>query len=380
MLQAAWSLPERSQVAVDVGANDQKIARYVLTTVLVVLGAWVLRHFLSALAWAVVLGIATSPWYERWLARFRGRWRHAGAALSFTLLVGLLLLIPLIYGGVVAVREAIKLVHSFIDSSHGGTLGLPQWLLQLPIIGEWVRQTWQELTTADGGAAAVRQARPELIVWTRVLGVEVFRRIVTLVFTLLTLYFVYRNRERLRSEVPMVCRRLFGPTVDRLLLRAAEAIRATVDGIVIVALAEGAVMGGVYAAAGAPHPILSGAITGVFAMVPFAAPLVFCVLALILVSHGALAGGIAILVAGSVVLFLADHFVRPAIIGGGAQLPFLWVLLGILGGVESFGLVGLFLGPALMAALVALWRGWVADATTHAAQGPAAALDTKPAE
>lgn len=349
-------------MAADSGANAQKVARYFLTALLVLLGGWMLRHFLSALAWAVVLGIATSPWYERWLARFHGRWRHTWAALSFTFLVGLLLLIPLIYGGVVAVREAIHLVHSIIDSSHNGSLGLPDWVVQLPVIGDWVRQLWSEgLAGGPGGAAAVRQARPELLEWTRVLGIEVFRRIVTLVFTLLTLYFVYRNRERLRTEVPQVCERLFGPTVDRLLKRAVDAIRATVDGIVIVALAEGAVMAGVYAAAGVPHPILSGAITGVFAMIPFAAPLVFGVLALILLTQGALAGAIAVIVGGSVVLFLADHFVRPAIIGGGAQLPFLWVLLGILGGVESFGLVGIFLGPALMAALVALWRGWVAE-------------------
>jgi len=65
-------------------------------------------------------------------------------------------------------------------------------------------------------------------------------------------------------------------------------------------------------------------------------------------------------VVGAVLLFIADHFVRPVIIGGGARVPFLWVLLGILGGVESFGLVGIFLGPALMAALCALWRNWSA--------------------
>ena len=60
-------------------------------------------------------------------------------------------------------------------------------------------------------------------------------------------------------------------------------------------------------------------------------------------------------------LFVADHFVRPVIIGGGAKLPFLWVLLGILGGIESFGLVGIFVGPALMAALVSIWRSWVKE-------------------
>jgi len=59
-----------------------------------------------------------------------------------------------------------------------------------------------------------------------------------------------------------------------------------------------------------------------------------------------------------VVVFVADHFIRPVLIGGAIRLPFLWVLLGILGGLETFGILGLFLGPAIMAALISLWREW----------------------
>jgi predicted PurR-regulated permease PerM len=88
---------------------------------------------------------------------------------------------------------------------------------------------------------------------------------------------------------------------------------------------------------------------------------VFGAVALVLGSQGSVGAAIGVLIAGSVVLFVADHFVRPVIIGEGAKLPFLWVLLGILGGIESFGLVGIFLGPALMAALVSLWRSWVTE-------------------
>jgi predicted PurR-regulated permease PerM len=199
------------------------------------------------------------------------------------------------------------------------------------------------------------------------LGVQLLRRLSTLVFTLLTLYFVYLNRESLARDVPRVGRRLFGPTVESLMTRAADAVRATVDGIVLVAVAEGAIMAGVYAIAGAPHPILFGAVTGIFAMIPFAAPVVFGAVALLLASQNAVGAAIGVLVSGGVVLFVADHFVRPVIIGEGAKLPFLWVLLGILGGVESFGLVGIFLGPALMAALVAVWRSWVTESAPDSA-------------
>jgi predicted PurR-regulated permease PerM len=105
-------------------------------------------------------------------------------------------------------------------------------------------------------------------------------------------------------------------------------------------------------------------------MIPFAAPVVFGTVALLLAGQNAVGAAIGVLVSGAVVLFVADHFVRPVIIGEGAKLPFLWVLLGILGGVESFGLVGLFLGPALMAALVSIWRSWVTESQSSTAAGP----------
>jgi predicted PurR-regulated permease PerM len=341
----------------------QKTARYVLMGALVLAGAWMLRHFIPALCWAVVLAIATSSVYDRWLAKFRGRRRHVWAALTFTVIVGTVLLVPLIYGGFVAGREAIAVVREFAASAGSGPPPLPSWLTQMPWLAHWVRDLWVEYLAPGrgGGTPAHVRPSPAMIQWTRIVGLQVARRIVTLAFTLLTLFFVYLERERLSVQVPKMARRLFGSSVDRLLRRVVSAIRAAVDGIVFVAVAEGAIMCGVYALAHAPHPILSGVLTGVFATIPFAAPIVFGTVAIVLVLRGSIAAAVVVAVAGMLVLFVADHFVRPVIIGEGAKLPFLWALLAILGGVESFGLVGLFLGPALMAALLSLWRGWVEE-------------------
>jgi predicted PurR-regulated permease PerM len=93
-------------------------------------------------------------------------------------------------------------------------------------------------------------------------------------------------------------------------------------------------------------------------MGPFGAPLVFGVAALLMLTQGMVLGAALLFCFGMAVAFVADHAIRPVLIGGATRLPFLWVLLGILGGVESFGLLGLFLGPAIMAALILLWREW----------------------
>ncbi len=343
-------------------SGTQKVSRYVLIACLVGLGVWMLRRFLPALCWAVVLAIATSSLYDRWLARFRGRGRQIWAAATFTTLLGIVLIVPLVYGAALAVNEAVSLVRAFIDSARNGPPPLPIGIQELPRVGTWLQGLWLELFDDTGMTSDVfAHARPMVIEWTRLVGVQVARRVVTLVFTLLTLFFVYLNRDRLRKDVPLASRRLFGHTAERLLHRAVEAISATVDGIVLVAVAEGAIMGAAYAIAGASHPVLFGAVTGIFAMIPFAAPVVFCFVALMLAYQGSLAAAVSVFAVCTIVLFVADHFVRPTIIGGGARLPFLPVLLGILGGIESFGLLGIFLGPALMAALVSIWHGWVSE-------------------
>ncbi|HEY6456897.1 MAG TPA: AI-2E family transporter [Steroidobacteraceae bacterium] len=338
-----------------------KTARYVLVGALLLAGGWMLQRFLPALSWAVVLAIATASFYDYWLKRFSGPRRHLWAALTFTAFIGAIVVVPLIYFGFVAVRETAALLHAFAEATHDGPPPLPHWILQLPAIGDWIQTQWLQLIgqAHDEIGSAVVTAHPSLVQWTRRLGLQILHRAVTLGFTLLTLFFVCLNREGLRHDVPFAAQRLFGPTVVPILGGVVAAIRATVDGIVLVAIAEGAIMAGVYALASAPHPILLGTITGIFAMIPFAAPIAFVTVALILGLSGAIGGAIAVLVAGGILLFVSDHLVRPVIIGEGASLPFLWVLLGILGGVEQFGLVGLFLGPALMAALVSVWRSWV---------------------
>lgn len=145
-----------------------------------------------------------------------------------------------------------------------------------------------------------------------------------------------------------------------------SSVHGTVDGLVLVGIGEGFILGVAYVIAGVPHPTLFGLFTAVAAMVPFGAAVAFGIAALVLLVQGSVVSAIVIGVLGMVVTFIADHFVRPVLIGGATRLPFLWVLLGILGGVETWGLLGLFLGPAIMAALMLLWREWAGEG-----EGPA---------
>ena len=339
------------------GRSFQRSAWLVLTAALVVAGVWILWDFLAALAWATIFAIATWPVYRRFCARLSVG-SEVGAPLAFTVLVGLVFIVPAAFLAVQVGHEALALARLAAEVEKSG-INAPDWLGRLPF-GGYLTQWWQA-NLADPNAAAMLLGRLDkgvIIEWTRTVGTQLLRRSTVLVFTLLTLFFLYRDGTSVTRQLTAFADRVFGPAGERLGAHIVTAVRGTVNGLVLVGMGEGALLGIAYAAFGLPRPALLGAFTGVFAMIPFGAPLVFSIGALLLLAQSKLVSAIALFAFGSAVVFVADHFIRPVLIGSAVRLPFLWVLLGILGGLEGFGLVGLFLGPAVMAALIALWREW----------------------
>ena len=109
-----------------------------------------------------------------------------------------------------------------------------------------------------------------------------------------------------------------------------------------------------------PNAVFYTILTTAFAMLPFGAWLAFTVAAVVLISGGG--SGIAaagVFCWGAIVMLAGDHFVWPTLVGGAARLPFLYAFVGIFGGLAAFGLIGLFLGPVIMAALLIVWREWI---------------------
>jgi predicted PurR-regulated permease PerM len=340
--------------------SSQRFGQYALIIVLVALGTWMILDFLPALAWAAVVAIAIWPLLEP--TRWRPRNRTAEAALV-TLLIGLVLIVPLILLGMETARVAVSAAQWLRTAEREG-VPAPEWLLRPPLIGSYLSDWWQSRLSEPGAAAELlgRIDRTVLIDWTRALGMQVFRRLTILIFTFLTLFFLFRDGEALVKQTEQVMGRLFGATGIRLLPQVMNAIRATVNGLVLVGFGEGLLLGIAYAIVGLPNPVLLGALTGILATVPFGAPVVFVAGGVVLFSQSQTEAAVGLIVFGSAVVFVADHFFRPILIGGAARLPFLWVLIGIFGGLETFGLLGLFLGPTLMAVLLALWREWAKPA------------------
>jgi predicted PurR-regulated permease PerM len=343
---------------------SQRVARLGVTAVLVALGLWILWDFVPALAWATVFAVATWPLYTRFVRFVHGdRHPSAFAPLAFTVIVGLVFLVPLAIATIELGREAL-LIARVLPSIDETGLPVPVWLGEIPRLGPYVANWWQANLADPHAAAALlgRLDRGVMIDWIQTLGRQLARRSTVLIFTLLSLFFLYRDGAGLVSDLEALTVRLVGPQGRRVGIQMVHAVRGTVNGLVFVGLAEGVVLGFAYVLLSLPHAIVFAGLTSVLAMIPFGAPVIFGIGALYLLSLYGVIPALVLVAIGAVVVFVADHFVRPVLIGGAVKLPFLWVLLGILGGLEEFGLLGLFLGPTVMAALIALWREWIAAA------------------
>jgi predicted PurR-regulated permease PerM len=351
--------------------NSQQRARLALAAGFVIVGLWILHDFLPALAWAVVLAIALWPLYCRVQRLFPGRVGRIAIPLLVTSAVGLVFAAPLILLGVAIAHEMRLIFPKIVEARHHG-IGMPDIINDIPIIGSSIAEWWNT-NLADPQMAQELIGRVDtrfLAESARQYGGEIIRRFVTFLFTLLTLFFLFRDGGVLAEKLRAFSDRVVGQRGESIGRHMIAAVHGTVVGLVLVGLAEGVILGIVYIAVGLPYPASTGALTGVLAVIPFGAPLIYTVAAIYMFMTGKALAAIVIFAAGSVVVFVADHFIRPVLIGGSARLPFLWVLLGLLGGLETLGFIGLFLGPAIMAALIALWREWTEPPAAEAPSPP----------
>ena len=334
-------------------------ASLIAVLILFLAGLFTLRDFLPALAWAVIFAIGVWPVFER-LAH---RWPQHRRGLLPAAVIAAVVLVFVIPLAMVAVplAEDAGAATRWVEHARQSGVQPPQFLAGMPF-GARLVPLWQHELGQPGQASTLAQSAMKgggLAQTGRHLGSELLHRLVLLGFMLLALLFLLRDADDVTDQLKIASRRAFGTAGEDVGRQMVLSVHGTVNGLVLVGLGEGVLLGVAYWATGVPHPTLFGLFTAILAMIPFGAAIAFCIAGAALLVAGKVVAAIIVIALGLIVTFVADHFVRPVLIGGATRLPFIWVLLGILGGVEGWGLVGLFLGPAIMAALMLLWREWV---------------------
>ncbi len=339
-------------------SRRQRAVGLVAVAILALAGLYTLRDFLPAIVWALVIAIALWPLFQRLALRWPAH-RHGLLPALVIAATVLVLALPLVLIGFPIFRDAHEASH-WLEQARRVGVPAPPFLQHLPG-GAQLTQFWQANLAGPGAMSvfASRAMQGGVLEFGRRFGAAALHRLALVGFMLLALFFVLRHADTVTAQLKTASRRAIGPAGERVALQVVRAVQGTVNGVVLVGLAEGLILGVAYWIAGVPHPALFGLVTALLAMIPFGAYLAIAIAALALLVNDSAVAAMIVAGLGVVVSFLADHFVRPVLIGGATRLPFLWVLLGFLGGFETWGLVGLFIGPALLSVLVLLWREYV---------------------
>jgi predicted PurR-regulated permease PerM len=348
--------------ALSVDARSRQIVRAVLALALIALAAWIASDFLPALAWAIVVAITTWPLYRRFAALIPPPLRRLVAPALFTLIVGVVLLIPLMLALQQLAQVSDAAVRWIAELQKSG-VAVPSWVAQLPFTGDLLVEWWKSnLSDPQAAAQWLRGVNAESVTgWTRSLGGELLHRLLLFLITLIALFFLYRDGGWLTERALATADRFLGDPGERLATKIVEAVRGTVNGTVVVAVVEGIIIGFAYWLVGTPDALLLALLTIAFAMLPLGAEIAVTLVSLMLLVQGfGLLPVLLLWIFGMAVTVIGDNFVWPALVGRSARLPFLLALIGVLGGVQTFGLIGLFIGPVIMAVLLVIWREWIA--------------------
>ncbi|MDF1646674.1 MAG: AI-2E family transporter [Legionellaceae bacterium] len=337
--------------------NHKELISMTLTVAVVLLTLFIIHRFIPSIVWAGIITIATYPLYQRW-ERLFGKQKNISAFL-FTTLLAVLFITPVSWLVSVVVKDLqIFLNYLQVLNRHGGEV--PSFLQDIPFVGKEMVTYWDKNLGEPGHIkhliSNLHLSLTPVSYYAKRISLNLAHRGFQIGFTMLILFFFYRDGQAITQTINQVGESCLGGRWYRYVKKLPGALRGTVNGTIVVGMGVGFLMGACYALVGAPGPTLLGILTGVSAMIPFVVPVVFAVVAMMLWSHGSLLAAVIVVAWGTTVMFTADHFVKPVLIGGAIKLPFLAVLFGILGGLETLGLLGLFVGPIVMVLFITLWQ------------------------
>lgn len=349
--------------------TERQIERIAALTALGLLVAGcflVLGPFLSAVLWAVILSFSTWPLYCRLLSLFGNRSTLAASVMTLLLIVTLIA--PFVILAVNLGDNVASLAKALYKVLEQGPPQPPAWIGSLPMVGAYLQSGWQSFAqdSAKFMAELQKLAAPAMQ-WLLNTGLVFGQGFLHLCLSVLIAFFFYRDGAMIADRLDAGMARIAGERAQYLLQLAGATVRGVVYGILGTALAQGILAGLGFWMAGVPGPLFLGLITFFFSVIPMGPPLIWVPASLWLFYQGATGWGVFLLVWGVVVVSSIDNIIKPYLISQGSDLPFILVLLGVLGGALAFGLVGIFLGPTLLAVGYNLIREWtLTKADPHA--------------
>jgi predicted PurR-regulated permease PerM len=319
-----------------------------------------IRSFVVPLIWATIFAVANWPLYRGCARHLPNALRARVLPLGFSVLVTFLVLGPVVFAfGILAAHSQAWLTEiSIVDK---GGLAAPPWLSTIPLVGTRLAGAWNDALAAPGGLSALlsRVEQSSLLRSLQSVGLLIVYHAFVVAITVVALVLLFRRGEALAEALARRIDEQFGRPGAKFVGVAVGALRATVQSMVLVGLIDGIALGITYATAHVPSPAAWGAVTGILAMLPFIGYFAVTAVCLGQLGHAASASVLMVAAVGFTVLFLSDKFVRPMLMAKGARLDFLGAFMGTIGGLQTFGLLGIFIGPVVVAVGKAILDEWL---------------------
>lgn len=308
--------------------------------------------FIKGLAWAVILVVSTWPvfgWVRRRLKS------DSLSSLVMCLLVVSVVLLAIVPMTVRLSQEAQDWVgNQSPEALQSRFVQFSETLKKVPLAGESAYKWIMKMRTSSDGMQGLVATHEDKIMTTISSAARgLMGAVTTLSSMLIFAFFLYRDGESMGQRTCQALSTIFGRYGVQCCTTVVSTIRGTVLGVVVTAFAQALLATAAYYVVGAPFPALLGFATLVLAFVPFGAPLVYVPLSAYLVLQGQGWGwGVALLAWGIGVVSSSDNFLRPLFISRATKISMLYVLLGVLGGLISMGMLGVFVGPVIIALAV----------------------------
>ncbi|MCC7486633.1 MAG: AI-2E family transporter YdiK [Burkholderiales bacterium] len=327
---------------------------------MIVASLWVLQPFLAATIWAAMVVVATWPMMLAVEARLGGR-RWAAVTVMTTGML-LVLVVPLTVATATIVEHADEIVGWAKAAVRAGVPAPPDWLERIPLLGSRLRGEWSRLAATSHeelAAQAVPYAR-SAVRWfagqAGGIGLMLLHFLLTVVITAI----LYATGETAASGVRRFARRLAEDRGENAVVLAGQAIRAVALGVVVTALVQSTVAGLGLAVTGIPYATVLTAIIFMLCIAQLGPGLVLLPAIVWLYWSGDAVWGTVLLVWGGFAATI-DNWLRPMLIRRGADLPLILIFAGVIGGLVTLGIIGLFVGPVVLAVTYRLLEAWVAD-------------------
>ena len=326
----------------------EQIAGLILIAAIILGCLLVLRLFAVAILWAAILCFVTWPLRELLLKWFGGR-RNLTAGLMTVILL-LVIFIPFLVVGMTFTDSFHSAMQWLETQKETGFLPPPPWVQKIPLVGDKISEYWSELSRDAG--PALKRIQPwlqEVGLWLLKHGLDFAVGVFNLAMSVLIAFFLYRDGEGVIANLQEACRRISGDSSLRMLEVVKTTVRSVVYGTIGTALAQGIVAGIGFAIAGVPSPMLLATFTFILGFIPFGPPVIWIIASVWLFAESHPGWGIFMLLYGTFCISGIDNIIKPYLISRRSRLSFIITFIGVLGGIATFGLIGVFIGPTLLA-------------------------------